>query len=59
VVVSYEDLSVVFDVEEAIAPGAPLVDPRHGNNWFTYGGHHAVGSASAMSIRRWAKPIIS
>jgi CO/xanthine dehydrogenase Mo-binding subunit len=40
VVVSYENLPAVFDVEEAVAPGAPLVNPRHGNNWFTYEGHH-------------------
>ncbi len=40
VVVDYEDLPAVFDVEAAVAPGAPLVNPRQGNNWFTYEGHH-------------------
>jgi CO/xanthine dehydrogenase Mo-binding subunit len=40
VVVQYEDLPAVFDVEAAVAPGAPLVNPRQGNNWFTYEGHH-------------------
>lgn len=38
--VDYDDLPAVFDVEEALRPGAPLVNPRHGHNWFTYEGHH-------------------
>jgi CO/xanthine dehydrogenase Mo-binding subunit len=41
VVVDYEDLPVVLDVEEALKPGAPVVNPRHGaKNYFTYEGHH-------------------
>jgi len=38
--VTYEDLEPVFDVEEALAEGAPLVNEFHGNNYFTYEGHH-------------------
>jgi CO/xanthine dehydrogenase Mo-binding subunit len=38
--VDYEDLPAVFDVEEALAEGAPLVNEYHGNNYFTYEGHH-------------------
>ena len=38
--VEYEVLPAVFDVEEALQPGAPLVNEYHGNNWFTYEGHH-------------------
>ncbi len=38
--VDYEVLPAVLDVEEALKPGAPLVNEYHGNNWFTYEGHH-------------------
>jgi CO/xanthine dehydrogenase Mo-binding subunit len=39
--VEYEDLPAVFDVEEALRPDAPVVNPRHGDqNYFTYEGHH-------------------
>jgi CO/xanthine dehydrogenase Mo-binding subunit len=38
--VDYEVLPAVFDVEEALKPGAPLVNEYHGHNWFTYEGHH-------------------
>ena len=39
--VEYEDLPAVLDVEEALRPDAPVVNPRHGNkNYFTYEGHH-------------------
>jgi CO/xanthine dehydrogenase Mo-binding subunit len=38
--VAYEVLPAVFDVEEALKPGAPLVNEYHGRNWFTYEGHH-------------------
>lgn len=38
--VDYEDLPAVFDVEEALAEGAPLVNEYHGRNFFTYEGHH-------------------
>ncbi len=38
--VEYEVLPAVFDVEEALKPGAPLVNEFHGRNWFTYEGHH-------------------
>src|SRR5690606_35265195 len=37
--VVYEPLPAVFDVEEELEPGAPLVDEYHGKNWFTYEGH--------------------
>ena len=37
--VAYEDLPAVFDVEEALAPGAPIIKP-HGANHFVYEGHH-------------------
>src|SRR5690349_20409221 len=38
--VDYEVLPAVFDMEEALKPGAPLVNEYHGRNWFTYEGHH-------------------
>lgn len=38
--VEYEVLPAVLDVEEALKPGAPLVNEYHGHNWFTYEGHH-------------------
>ncbi len=38
--IEYEVLPAVFDVEEALQPGAPLVNEYHGKNWFTYEGHH-------------------
>jgi CO/xanthine dehydrogenase Mo-binding subunit len=38
--VAYEVLPAVLDVEEALKPGAPLVNEFHGRNWFTYEGHH-------------------
>jgi CO/xanthine dehydrogenase Mo-binding subunit len=38
--VEYEDLPAVFDVEEALAEGAPVVNDYHGRNYFTYEGHH-------------------
>jgi CO/xanthine dehydrogenase Mo-binding subunit len=38
--VDYEDLPAVFDVEEALAEGAPLVNEYQGHNYFTYEGHH-------------------
>jgi CO/xanthine dehydrogenase Mo-binding subunit len=38
--VEYEELPAVFDVEEALKPGAPLVNEFHGQNWFVYEGHH-------------------
>jgi CO/xanthine dehydrogenase Mo-binding subunit len=37
--VEYEDLPSVFDVEQALAPGAPVIKP-HGSNYFVYEGHH-------------------
>jgi CO/xanthine dehydrogenase Mo-binding subunit len=40
VVVEYEDLPGVFDVEEALRPDAPIVNEYQGNNYFTYEGHH-------------------
>jgi len=38
VVVDYEPMSTVFDPEEAMKPGAPLVNEYHGQNWFLYDG---------------------
>jgi CO/xanthine dehydrogenase Mo-binding subunit len=38
--VDYQDLPAVFDVEEALAEGAPIVNEYHGHNYFTYEGHH-------------------
>ena len=38
--IEYEVLPAVFDVEEALLPGAPLVNEYHGQNWFMYEGHH-------------------
>ncbi len=37
--VEYQDLPAVFDVEEALAEGAPVIKP-HGTNYFVYEGHH-------------------
>ena len=34
-----EELPAVFDVEEALKPGAPILKPW-GNNYFEYEGHH-------------------
>jgi len=39
VVVDYEDLPAVFDVEEALRPETPAIKP-HGKNHFVYEGHH-------------------
>jgi CO/xanthine dehydrogenase Mo-binding subunit len=38
--IDYGELPAVFDVEEALQPGAPLVNEYHGQNWFIYEGHH-------------------
>ena len=38
--VAYEDLPAVFDVEEALKEGAPIVNEYQGKNYFTYEGHH-------------------
>jgi CO/xanthine dehydrogenase Mo-binding subunit len=38
--IEYEELPAVFDVEEALQPGAPLVNEYHGQNFFKYEGHH-------------------
>jgi CO/xanthine dehydrogenase Mo-binding subunit len=37
--VDYEDLPAVLDVEEAIKPSAPVINARHGHNFFVYEGH--------------------
>ncbi len=34
--VDYEELAAVFDVEEALKPGAPLVNEYHGRNFYLY-----------------------
>ncbi|GAB3458385.1 xanthine dehydrogenase family protein molybdopterin-binding subunit [Actinophytocola sediminis] len=60
--VEYADLPAVFDVEEALADGAPLVNEYQGNNYFTYEGHHcrrvrfgdvATGFAAADHVFEW------
>ena len=42
--IDYEVLPAVFDMEEALKPGAPLVNEYHGNNYYTYdsGSHRKV-----------------
>jgi CO/xanthine dehydrogenase Mo-binding subunit len=37
--VEYEDLPAVFDVQEALSEGAPVIKP-HGTNYFVYENHH-------------------
>jgi CO/xanthine dehydrogenase Mo-binding subunit len=60
--VSYANLPPVFDVEEALQKGAPIVNEYHGNNYFTYEGHHcrrvrlgdvAAGFAAADHVFEW------
>ena len=34
--VDYQELPAVFDVEEALKPGAPLVNEYHGRNYYRY-----------------------
>jgi CO/xanthine dehydrogenase Mo-binding subunit len=62
VAVEYEDLPAVFDVEEALADGAPLVNEYQGHNYFTYEGHPcrrvrfgdvAEGFAEADHVFEW------
>jgi CO/xanthine dehydrogenase Mo-binding subunit len=36
--IDYDPLAAVFDVEEALRPGAPLVNEYHGKNTFNYEG---------------------
>jgi CO/xanthine dehydrogenase Mo-binding subunit len=59
--VTYEDLPAVFDVEEALAEGAPAIKP-HGTNYFVYEGHHCrrirfgdvdAGFAQADHVFEW------
>ncbi len=59
--VTYEDLPAVFDVEEALAEGAPAIKP-HGTNYFVYEGHHCrrirfgdveAGFAEADHVFEW------
>jgi CO/xanthine dehydrogenase Mo-binding subunit len=59
--VTYEDLPPVFDVEEALEAGAPILKP-HGTNYFEYEGHHCrrirfgdveAGFAEADHIFEW------
>lgn len=38
--VDYDPLPAVFDVEEALKPGAPLVNEYIGRNWFRYWGDY-------------------
>ena len=59
--VTYEDLPAVFDVEEAIADGAPVIKP-HGTNYFVYEDYHCrrvrfgdveAGFAEADHVFEW------
>jgi CO/xanthine dehydrogenase Mo-binding subunit len=59
--VEYEDLPAVFDVEEALAEGSPVIKP-HGTNYFVYEGHHCrrirfgdvdAGFAQADHVFEW------
>jgi CO/xanthine dehydrogenase Mo-binding subunit len=59
--VTYQDLPAVFDVEEALAEGAPIIKP-HGANHFVYEGHHCrrirfgdvdAGFAEADHVFEW------
>lgn len=40
ITLDYDVLEPVFDVEEALADGAPIVNEYHGHNYFEYEGHH-------------------
>lgn len=42
--IDYEVLPAVLDMDEALKPGAPLVNEYHGNNYYTYdsGSHRKV-----------------
>jgi CO/xanthine dehydrogenase Mo-binding subunit len=62
ITVTYDDLPPVFDVEEALADDAPVVNEYHGKNYFTYEGHHcrrvrfgdvATGFAQADHVFEW------
>ena len=67
--VDYEVLPAVFDMDAALAPGAPIVNEYHGNNYYTYdsGSHRKVrfgdvekGFAEADHILEetyWSSPI--
>ncbi len=66
--VDYEVLPAVFDVEEALKPGAPLVNEYHGHNYFTYEGHHCrrvrfgdveKGFADSRPRHRGALPVLA
>jgi CO/xanthine dehydrogenase Mo-binding subunit len=59
--ITYEDLPAVFDVEQALEPGAPILKP-HGTNYFEYEGHHCrrirfgdidAGFAEAEHVFEW------
>jgi CO/xanthine dehydrogenase Mo-binding subunit len=59
--VTYEDLPVVLDVEEALKEGTPAIKP-HGTNYFVYEGHHCrrirfgdveAGFAEADHVFEW------
>lgn len=49
--VEYEELHTMFDAEEAIKPGAPLLHPDYGSNAY-YGTPHGWGGSPAP---RWQK----
>ena len=34
--VDYQELPAVFNIEEALKPGAPLVNEYHGRNYYRY-----------------------
>lgn len=55
-----EELPAVFDVEEALEPGAPIVT-HWGTNYFVYEGHHCrrVRHGDAPGARQQADRVIS
>ncbi len=53
--VEYEDLPVVFDVEEAMQPGAPILHPDLGSNVF---GHHKLYNGDIEAGFRQADVIV-
>jgi Aldehyde oxidase and xanthine dehydrogenase, a/b hammerhead domain len=57
--VDYEELPAVFDVEDALKPGAPLVNEYHGQNYIVMTAVRAARSSSAMPRRVFARPITS
>ena len=49
----------MFDVEEALKPGAPLVNEYHGRNYYRYDSGASCKASSAMCRRASERPIAS